>query len=475
MASVNFKMKYVFQLLIVIIVSSCSSKQTNSSKEKNQLPNIVIIYTDDQGYGDLSSYGSMSMKTPNIDELGANGAKLTNFLNASSTCSPSRAALLTGSYPIRTGLVNVLWPRGGGFGSDNSKTLKGLNPNEITIAEVLKNEGYATAMSGKWHLGDEIPFLPLQQGFETYFGIPYSNDMNKSKLPILLDNEVLEIKPDQSKLTERYTDFAINFINNVDNDQPFFLYLAHSMPHIPIFASEKFKGKSKGGVYGDVIEEIDFNVGRLINSLKEKNIFDNTVIIFTSDNGPWLSFGSHAGSSGELRGGKFDVFEGGYRVPCVISWPNTIPAGTQIDQLVSTIDLLPTICAITGAKLPENKIDGINVLSILKNIPMPELNNRFYFYHKSEKFLGVQQGGWKYLAPSTFNEILLPGEDSMIGISIWEKEFPESLYDLNTDVRELDNRLEDFPEKAAFLKQQLTVFQKIIEKERRPIGEIERL
>tara|TARA_B100000767_G_scaffold270804_1_gene295227 strand:- start:157 stop:1416 length:1260 start_codon:yes stop_codon:yes gene_type:complete len=416
----------------------------------------------------------MTMKTPNIDTLGYGGVKLTNFLNASSTCSPSRAALLTGSYPIRTGVVNVLWPRTGGFGSGNAnnKSWKGMNPNEITIAEILKEKGYTTAMSGKWHLGDEIPFLPLQQGFDTYFGIPYSNDMNREKLPVLLDNEIIEIKPDQSLLTERYTDFGINFINNLEKDQPFFFYLAHSMPHIPIFASEKFKGKSKANVYGDVIEEIDFNVGRLVKTLKEKGVFDNTLIIYTSDNGPWLNFGSHAGSSGELRGGKFDVFEGGYRVPCVISWPDVIAENTTIDQLVSTIDLLPTICAITDAELPKNKIDGISVLDAFKNIQMPELDDRFYYYHKGYSLLGVRQGNWKYLAPSTYNEIIIPGEDAKSGTNNWATDFPEALFDLSSDVRELDNRLNDNLEKAAFLKQQLSVFQKELEQEARPIGEV---
>ena len=253
---ISLKMKKLLSLFLIITFFSCENNKKSSINVKGQLPNIIIIYTDDQGYGDLSSYGSMTMKTPNIDALGYGGAKLTNFLNASSTCSPSRAALLTGSYPIRTGVVNVLWPRTGGFGSGNAnnKSWKGMNPNEITIAEILKEKGYATAMSGKWHLGDEIPFLPVQQGFDTYFGIPYSNDMNREKLPVLLDNEIIEIKPDQSLLTERYTDFGINFINNLEKDQPFFFYLAHSMPHVPIFASEKFKGKSKANVYGDVIE-----------------------------------------------------------------------------------------------------------------------------------------------------------------------------------------------------------------------------
>ena len=296
--------------------------------------------------------------------------------------------------------------------------------------------------------------------------------MNREKLPVLLDNEIIEIKPDQSLLTERYTDFGINFINNLEKDQPFFFYLAHSMPHVPIFASEKFKGKSKANVYGDVIEEIDFNVGRLVETLKEKGVFDNTLIIYTSDNGPWLNFGSHAGSSGELRGGKFDVFEGGYRVPCVISWPDVIAENTIIDQLVSTIDLLPTVCAITDAELPKNKIDGISVLDTFKNIAIPELDDRFYYYHKGYNLLGVRQGNWKYLSPSTYNEIIVPGEDAKSGTSNWATDFPEALFDLSSDVRELDNRLGDNPEKAAFLKQQLAVFQKELDDEARPIGEI---
>ncbi len=210
----------------------------------------------------------------------------------------------------------------------------------------------------------------------------------------------------------------------------------------------------------------------MVKTLKEKGVFDNTIIIYTSDNGPWLNFGSHAGSSGELRGGKFDVFEGGYRVPCVISWPNVIAENTTIDQLVSTIDLLPTICAITDAELPKNKIDGISVLDALKNIQMPDLDDRFYYYHKGYNLIGVRQGNWKYLAPSTYNEIIIPGEDAKSGTNNWETDFPEALFDLSSDVRELDNRLNDNLEKAAFLKQQLAIFQKELEQEARPIGEI---
>ena len=463
-------MKFFKYLIALFIVISCDS----ASKKATQPPNVIIIFTDDQGYGDLGSFGSMDIKTPNVDALGADGATLTDFLVASSTCSPSRAALLTGAYPIRTGVVGVLWPEGHGFGGANGGKV-GLHPNEVTTAEVLKANGYATAMAGKWHLGSKAPFLPTYQGFDTYFGIPYSNDMNRDELPILMDEKVVEIKPDQSLLTERYTDFAIDFIKNKQEDQPFFIYLAHAMPHIPIFASEKFKGTSKGSVYGDVIEEIDHNVGRLVSFLKEKDLYDNTIIIYTSDNGPWLSFGNHAGSSGSLRGGKFDVFEGGFRVPCVISWPEGIAPNTKVDQLVSAIDLLPTICAATGSDLPENKIDGQNVLDLLQGKPQPELAERLFYYHKSKTLYGIRQGNWKYLAPSTFNYIQKPGEDGKGGIGKWSVDHEESLYDLNTDLRELDNRLEDFPEKAAFLKEKLAEFQLELDKNSRPIGTMDNI
>ena len=294
--------------------------------------------------------------------------------------------------------------------------------------------------------------------------------MNREKLPIMLDEKVIEIKPDQSLLTKRYTDFAIDFINSKNDDEPFFVYLAHSMPHVPIFASDNFKGTSMGSVYGDVIEEIDHNVGRLVSVLKEKNIYDNTMIIYTSDNGPWLIYGNHAGSSGPLRGGKFDVFEGGYRVPCVISWPDVIPANTKVDQLVSAIDILPTICAATGANLPKNKIDGVNVLELLKNKPQPELEDRFFYYHKNNTLFGVRQGKWKYLAPSTFSYIETPGEDAKSGKGIWAVEHEESLYNLDTDLREFDNRLEDFPKKAEELKEKLAEFQLELDLEARPLG-----
>ena len=231
--------------------------------------------------------------------------KFTDFHVASSVCSPSRAALLTGCYPNRVSLPDVLFPDGACGSNPNI----GLNPKEETIAELLKQNGYATAMAGKWHLGHLKEFLPLQQGFDAYFGIPYSNDMSKGKLALVKGNEVAEIEPDQSLLTKKYTEFCVDFINKQSGKSPFFLYLAHTMPHIPIYASENFVGKSAGGLYGDVIEEIDWSVGELIKTLESKKVLENTLVIFTSDNGPWLSYGNHGGSSGELRGGKFDVFE----------------------------------------------------------------------------------------------------------------------------------------------------------------------
>ena len=471
--------------IISLCLISCSEDRTVQKISSIDSPNIVLIFMDDLGYGDIMQFGSINYETPHINKLAKEGMLFTNFYSVQAVCSASRAALLTGSYPNRIGISGALMPY----------STTGLNENEITIAELLKEKGYATSIFGKWHLGFQEKFLPLNHGFDTFLGLPYSNDMwpvdfdgnqisdssdwrKKSypQLPLIENfNKIDEIRTleDQAKLTTLLTERSVEFINN-NKDNPFFLYVPHPMPHVPIAVSNKFKGKSPQGLYGDLMMEIDWSVGEIVKALKQNNLEENTLVIFTSDNGPWLNFGSHAGSSGELRGGKFDVFEGGYRVPCVISWPNTIAPKTHIDQLVSTIDLLPTICAITGADLPANKIDGINVLDILKNKPMPELDERFYYYHKGDKLFGVRQGDWKYLAPSTYNEIKFPGEDAKPGISIWQTEFPEALFDLNTDIRELNNRLEDYPEKAKFLKDQLADFQIILDKEARPIGELER-
>jgi arylsulfatase A-like enzyme len=265
-------------LSVGILIGSCS-------RQEIMHPNIVIIFTDDQGYGDVGCFGSENIKTPHIDSLAENGMKFTDFVVAASVCTPSRAALLTGCYPNRISLPRVLFP-GTEWGNDPRV---GLNPEEETIAELLRENGYATAMAGKWHLGHKHMFLPLQHGFDHYLGIPYSNDMNRGNLPFIRDNETIEIEPDQALLTKRYTEFCIEFINSQAGEAPFFVYLAHTMPHVPIYASEQFEGRSAGGLYGDVIEEIDWSVGEVIGALEENNILENTLVIFTTDNGPWLS------------------------------------------------------------------------------------------------------------------------------------------------------------------------------------------
>jgi len=457
----NTKQIRNFGLLFLLTISFFSYSQKKSN------PNIVIIFTDDQGYGDLSSFESETINTPNIDSLALSGAKLTDFHVASSVCSPSRAALLTGSYPIRTGVSGVLFPEGNGFG--NSTWNKGLNPNEITIPELLKTVGYSTAMAGKWHLGDRLPFLPTKQGFDSYFGIPYSNDMNRGKLPLMLNEDIFEVEPDQSLLTQRFTKFGIDFINKQNGKSPFFLYLAHSMPHIPIYASEKYKGSSKGGVYGDVIQEIDASVGEIVKTLKEKGFYENTLIIFTSDNGPWLSYGNHGGSAGKLRGGKFDVFEGGFRVPCVISWPDEITPGTVIDELISTIDLLPTLAEFSGYSLPDNKIDGLNVAPLLTGKKFDSLDNRMFYFHNNLELKAVRKGHWKYIKPVSYGELAVPGLDGVNGKMRSLKQ-GAALYNLDDDIAESINLLKVHPEIASELSKKLATFEKELLKDARPIG-----
>lgn len=469
--------------------------------QENRLPNIVIIFADDQGYGDLSCFGSTSIATPNIDALAKAGMKFTDFHVAASVCTPSRAALLTGCYAQRISLPNVLFPDGA-WGSNPNV---GINPAEETLAELLKAQAYATAMAGKWHLGHKEKFLPVQHGFDQYYGVPYSNDMpiastmplskeillrkgmtvdmiraydtlqienKRHNTPLLLNNEVIEFPADQTTLTKRYTEFCVEFIEQQANHSPFFVYLAHTMPHIPIFASEAFNGKSKGGLYGDVIEEIDWSVGEIVRALEANGILDNTLVIFTSDNGPWLSYGNHGGTAGPLRGGKFDVFEGGFRVPCVMSWPKTIPKGSQSDQMVSSIDILPTICGLTGADLPSQKIDGLNILPVLKGKSMPELEERHYYYYAGNNLRAVRQGGWKYVTAHEAAKVTVVGKDGKNGKrEPFEQE--EALYNLQEDISEQINRINEQVDLAADLRKALENFDQRLKQETRPIGRVE--
>jgi arylsulfatase len=327
-------------------------------------PNVILIFMDDMGYGDMGAYGALQFQTPNLDRLAAEGVRFTNFVTAQPVCSASRAALLTGCYPNRIGISGALFP--------DSKV--GINPKETLLPEMLKGAGYITSMIGKWHLGIQKEFLPLQHGFDSYFGLPYSNDMwpvgydgkparkDQSQyrfppLPLMRGDqpaEIINTMEKQSNLTARYTQEAVSFIKK-NQFNTFFLYLAHSMPHVPIAASSKFKGRSRQGTYGDVMMEIDWSVGEILKTLKELWLEKNTIVIFTSDNGPWLKFGNHAGSSGGFREGKGTNFEGGHRVPCIVRWTDRFPAGVVTNKLSSTIDILPTLAAVCKLKLPENK------------------------------------------------------------------------------------------------------------------------
>jgi len=360
------------------------------SKEASPVkPNFVLIFTDDQGYADVGCFGAEGFETPNLDRMAEEGMKFTDFYVGASICSPSRAALLTGCYPPRVSITRVLFPR------DNV----GLNPEEVTIADALKTRGYATACIGKWHLGHIPKFLPTQQGFDYFFGLPYSNDMrpeNSKKyppLPLIEGEKPIELDPDQSQLTRRYTEKAIAFIKQ-NKDNPFFVYLPHTMPHIPLYVSEKFAGKSKKGIYGDVIEELDWSVGEILKTIKELDLDERTLVIFTSDNGPWLSKKEHGGSAKPLRDGKFSTYEGGMREPCIMRWPGRIPSGTVCREISATIDLLPTLAKLAGATLPANRIDGKDIGALLKD-PHAATPHEAFFYYGVKQLDAVRSGDWK--------------------------------------------------------------------------------
>jgi arylsulfatase A len=323
------------------------------SRQESSRPNIVFIFCDDLGYGDVGCFGAANILTPNIDQLAANGLKFTSFYSLSPVCSPSRAGLLTGRYPVRTGVTAVLFP----------ESWTGLPQEEFTMAEMLKAEGYATGITGKWHLGHHHQHLPLQHGFDEYFGIPYSNDMEG--LVYLRNNEVETPEVDQRFLTQRITAEALDFIDR-HRDQPFFLYIPHVMPHVPLYVSPGFEGKSSRGLYGDVVEELDWSVGQIISGLNELNLLENTIVVFTSDNGPWNGLREMGGSAGALRDGKFRTYEGGMRVPAVVMWKNRISPGSEYSGLASMADWFPTFAAATGAILPGSLVlDGENILPLM--------------------------------------------------------------------------------------------------------------
>ncbi|MBP6409794.1 MAG: sulfatase [Pseudarcicella sp.] len=466
------KIKYFFQIAFITLGCSVAPKTSEFKISDNAKPNVIVIFTDDQGYQDLGCYGASKIKTPNIDKMASEGIRLTDFYVSTSICSPSRAALLTGRSAALNGVGNVFMP-------DN----KGMATEEITIAEMLKTVGYKTACFGKWHLGDLDGHLPTDQGFDEYFGIPYSNDMyispsqtfsenvlfrdgytlakaqedqkfvaeNKKdnnklvekglrvKSPLFEKKKIIEYPCNQSTLTTRYFERAIDFIKHSEN-QPFFLYITPSMPHVPLYANEKFAGKSERGLYGDVIEEIDWQVGNLIEYLKKAGLDQNTLIVFSSDNGPWLSYKEEAGSALPLRDGKFSSYEGGMRVPCIMRWPGVIPQGNVSSQILSTLDFLPTIAAITKAQPPKVQLSGTNIISHLKN-PKIELERNIFFYEKQKEIWGVRKGNWKLLPHGG-------SRTSKVG------DTPE-LYDLKQDISEKVNLANKYPEIVKELQEEI--------------------
>ncbi|MDR2983036.1 MAG: sulfatase [Puniceicoccales bacterium] len=405
--------------------------------QAKQSPNVVIIFLDDMGYRDLSVTGSTGYTTPNIDKLCTEGMRFTHFYAAQAVCSASRAGLLTGCYPNRIGFSGALSPN----------ALVGIHENEVTLGEMLQEKGYRSGAFGKWHLGDAPQFNPVRNGFHEYFGLLYSNDMwlhhpqNRwhgfKELPLYEGDKVVNpnvTASDQAQLTTWYTEKSVDFIRR-NKDKPFFLYLAHSMPHVPLFVSDKFKGKSEQGLYGDVMMEIDWSVGEVMKALAENGVADNTLVVFTSDNGPWITYGNHAGSTGGLREGKGSSFEGGQRVPCIMKWTPVIPQGTICNQLSSTIDLLPTIAVITGARLPEHKIDGVNILPLLEGKEGVTPRKHLLYYFNKNNLEAVRNERFKLVLPhpGLTNEGFLPGKDGLPGATTSGRHFPKALYDLRRD------------------------------------------
>lgn len=449
----------IFSVLLLFVPVSVHAQ--------SDLPNIVIILTDDLGYTDVGAYGAPKIETPNIDDLASQGMKFSQFY-VENLCSPTRAALLTGSYAKRVGVSTVFWPD-----SDD-----GLNPGEITIAELLKERGYTTATIGKWHLGHLKPFLPTSQGFDYYFGLPFSNDMGPNArpakgpydpLPVMRNEEVIERGPDQAMLTKRYTSETVQFIEE-NRDQPFFIYMAHTMPHVPLYASEQFRGKSEFGLYGDAVEEIDWSTGQIMNALEDQNLTENTLVIFLSDNGPWLQKGSDGGLATPLRDGKGTSWEGGHRVPAIFRWPEEIPSNTTNDAMVTIMDLYPTIANITGVDMPIDRvIDGKDIRPLLSG-QSDESPHEIYFYYRLKQLQAVRMGDWKLHLEGTRRDYNNVHYNYSSDFNFQQR---EELYNLTEDVGEQRNLVLDHPDIVKKLKQAVEEHKEEIEKNSRPLGVVD--
>jgi arylsulfatase A-like enzyme len=423
------------------LLYAAGSATTVQQPSGTRPPNVVLIYADDMGYADIGPFstrsGAARPVTPNLDRMAQDGVRLTSFYVAQAVCSASRAALLTGSYSNRVSINGAL----------NHTADYGLNLDEVTIAEVLKPRGYATAMFGKWHLGHKAPFLPLNQGFDEYLGLPYSNDMwprhpqQKNfypDLPLMEGDKVVKLDPDQSQLTTMYTERAVRFIER-NRERPFFLYVAHAMPHVPLFVSGKYKDKTRQGLYGDVIAEIDWSVGQIMEAIKRAKLDADTLVMFASDNGPWLSYGNHGGSQGPFREGKGTSFEGGVRVPFVARWPGHIPKGAQSAEPAMTIDLLPTVARLAGAAVPKDRIvDGLDIWSLLGASSGATSPHEVLYFYWGQELHAVRSGRWKLHLPHPYQSLDAAGADGAPGKYV-RKEIELSLFDLVADPGETTN------------------------------------
>lgn len=415
--------------------------------------NVILVNLDDVGYGDFSCNGAYGYTTPHIDRLASEGVRFTHFLAVQPISGASRAGLLTGCYPNRIGFA-------GAPGPDSNY---GIHPDEMTMGELLKQQGYATAIFGKWHLGSQRQFLPLQNGFDEYYGLPYSNDMwpnhpqqgevfNFPDLPTYDGNEIVGYNTDQSRFTTDYTERSIAFIRK-HRDEPFFLYLAHSMPHVPLAVSDKYKGKSEQGLFGDVMMEIDWSIGEVWKTVCELGLEEHTLLVITSDNGPWANYGNHAGSAGGLREAKATTFDGGNRVPCIVYWKGHTKPGTICNRLASNIDLFPTLAEITGAPLPARKIDGVSILPLIEGEESANPRESFvYYYHKND-LEAVTDGEFKLVFPHKYVTYgaYAPGNDGKPGPLENVDLKASELYDLRRDPGERYNVLHQYPERAAKL------------------------